>query len=164
VTKFVIDTTLNNPDIPHKKGIPMPVIKDMAKISAKWKRVTSAATQEYTEGIQNPRTDWAVETAKAEAAYEKGIQASIGRKSFGKGVRAAGTEKWKSNAIEKGPMRFSQGVGLGAASYEKGFAPFREIIANTNLPARGPKGDPSNINRVAVMAKAMHDKKLSQLG
>jgi hypothetical protein len=142
----------------------MPVIKDLSKISAKWTRVTAGATQEYTEGIQNPRTDWATATAKAEASYEKGIQASIARKSFGKGVKAAGSTKWAEGAITKGPMRYSQGVGLATALYEKGFAPFRETIANTTLPARGPKGDPANIQRVAVMAKALHDKKLSQLG
>jgi hypothetical protein len=142
----------------------MPVIKDLSRISAKWSRVTAGATQEYTEGVQNPRIDWAQATAKAEGAYEKGIQASISRKSFGKGVKAAGSEKWSKGAITKGPARYSQGVTLAQADYEKGFAPYREVIANTNLPARGPKGDPGNIQRVAIMSKALHDKKNSLLG
>lgn len=142
----------------------MPAIKDISKISEKWARVAGAAGNEYAEGVANPKKDWAVETANAEKAYEQGIQKSLASKSFGKGVKKAGTAKWQENAIEKGPIRYQQGVGLAQDAYETGFAPFAQTIANTKLPARGPKGDPSNINRVAVMAKALHDKKLALRG
>jgi len=112
----------------------------------------------------SPRTDWADATAKAEERYEQGVRESISRKSFGKGVKAAGTSKWQENAIKKGPARFSEGVALGVDNYEKGFAPYREVIARTVLPTRGPKGDPKNIQRVAAMAKALHDAKVSKVG
>jgi hypothetical protein len=142
----------------------MPAIKTLDRIKAKWNRVTSAASGEYEEGVRNPRTDWKTATMGAEKAYESGIQKSIQQKAFGKGVNKAGTAKWQTNAIEKGPARFSQGVQLAEQAYADGFAPFRDVIANLKLPDRGPKGDPVNIQRVALQAKALHDKKLSLRG
>lgn len=142
----------------------MAKIKALDKIADKWTRVAGAAGAEYEEGVRNPRADWATETQKAETNYEQGVQASISRKAFGKGVKSAGTDKWQRNAIEKGPIRFTQGVQLSKKAYEDGFSPFRETIAALKLPPRGPKGDPKNILRVAAVAKALHDRKLQLEG
>jgi hypothetical protein len=139
-------------------------IKSMDRISSKWTRVSSGAGAEYEEGVRNPRADWATETKKAETTYEQGIQASITRKAFGKGVSKAGTAKWQENAIAKGPGRFSTGVALGEDAYNEGFAPYREVISRTPLPARGPKGDPKNLLRVSILAKALHDEKIKREG
>ena len=142
----------------------MPAIKSTEASAAKWARRAGNAGPEYEEGVRNPRKSWAAETAASAGAYEKGVQASIANKSFEKGVKAAGDSKWQTNAIEKGPARFQQGVNLGEDAYSKGFAPYRAVIANTALPKRGPKGDPNNINRVSVLAKALHDAKLQRKG
>jgi len=139
-------------------------IKSLDQTSAKWKRVTSGAGTEYEEGVKNPRADWATQTMNAEKAYEAGIQNAIANKSFGKGVRTAGTNKWQSNAIAKGPARFQSGVALAQDNYQKGFQPYHDVISNTKLPERGPRGDSRNIQRVAVMADALHKKKLALKG
>jgi hypothetical protein len=142
----------------------MAKIKDASTINEKWKRRAGNAQQEYTEGVQNPRADWASQTSAAEKSYEQGVQAAIGRKSFGKGVRKTGTEGWQRAALTKGPSRFSQGVTDSGDAYASGFAPYQQVIASTQLPERGPKGDPKNINRVSTMAKALHQKKLELQG
>lgn len=139
----------------------MAEIKSLSQSAAKWKRRAGSAGQEYEEGVRNTTKSWANNTAAAEKSYEQGVTAAIGRKAFGAGVKAAGDDKWRENAIEKGPQRFTQGVSLAEQNYEKGFGPYRETIANTQLPARGPKGDPNNIQRVAKIATALHNKKLS---
>lgn len=136
-------------------------IKALDRINAKWQRVTAAAGAEYEEGVRNPSADWKTETLKQNAAYKAGVQKSISLDSFAKGVEHAGTAKWQKNAIEKGPARFAQGVSLAVDAYSTGFAPYRQVISSLTLPPRGPKGDTSNINRVAVVAKALHDKKLA---
>jgi hypothetical protein len=136
-------------------------IKALDRINAKWQRVTAGAGAEYEEGVRNPTADWKSETLKANASYKAGVQKSISLDSFAKGVDAAGTAKWQKNAIEKGPARFAQGVSLAVDAYSTGFAPYRQVISALTLPPRGPKGDASNINRVAVVAKALHDKKLA---
>ena len=138
----------------------MPAIKDMNRIRDKWVRASGVAQPEYEAGINNPRSDWAAATAAAENNYTKGVQAAIQRGAFGKGVKATGSAAWKENALKKGGPRFAEGVRLSQDAYQRGFQPFADVIARTPLPARLPKGDPANINRVAVMAKALHDAKL----
>lgn len=142
----------------------MPAVKALDRISQKWARVAAASQAEYEEGVRNPKKDWASATAAAEDAYTKGIQQAVAQKRFGKGVKAAGSEKWQKNAIEKGPGRWAQGIGLSQSAYETGFGPYRSVIERTTLPPRGPKGDPANIQRVALLAKALHEEKLKRRG
>ena len=137
----------------------MPKIKSLSRISNKWKTVTPQRQAEYVDGVQNPRSDWKTSTLAATSQYERGVQQSIANKSFDKGVTAAGTSKWQDNALTKGPGRWAEGVGLGQSAYESGFGPYANIIAGLNLPPRGPKGDPANIQRVAMIAKALNDAK-----
>lgn len=136
-------------------------IKPLDAVARKWKRVASGAQLEYEEGVRNPRRSWATETAKSEDAYQKGVQAAISKKRFGAGVRKAGDAKWQENALKKGPMRYSQGVDLAEDAYLAGFQKYHAALANLVLPPRGPKGDPANINRVAIVAKTLHDIKVA---
>jgi len=142
----------------------MPAVKSLDRISAKWARVASQSQTEYEDGVKNPRTDWAEATRAAEGNYERGVQGSIQRKAFGKGVARAGTQKWQAMTLAKGPSRWANGIQVSTAAYESGFAPYREVIMRTQLPARGPKGDPKNIQRVGVLADALHKEKLSRQG
>jgi len=133
----------------------------MDRIKRKYVSATQASLAEYEAGVQNPKKDWADETKKAEKNYEAGVQAAIQRKSFSKGVEASGTANWKAKTLAKGPGRWAQGVALSEDDYAKGFAKYHTIIANLTLPPRGPKGDPKNIQRVAVIADALHKAKIS---
>jgi len=133
----------------------MPKIKAISAIAEKWARVTPARAPEYEAGIKNPKTDWATATKNAAQAYKDGITASIARGGFEKGVAEAGTEKWQRKASEVGPSRFSQGVQMAGPEYEKGFAPYRDVIERTTLPPRFAKADPRNIDRVRVMSAAL---------
>lgn len=142
----------------------MAAIKSMDRITDKWKRVAAGAAEEYRVGIENPRTDWATATKNAEPQYEAGITAAMGRKAFGKGVGKAGTSKWQAMALAKGPSRWSEGIGLSGDAYRAGFEPYARVIAGLTLPARGRKGDPKNIARVAAIAKALHDEKIKRMG
>lgn len=142
----------------------MPAVKALDRISAKWARVAAVSEEEYRNGIENPRKDWATETAKAEASYKTGVTQAATAGRFGKGVKRVGTSKWRDNSLQKGPSRWSQGISLSTLAYEKGFAPFRDALERLKLPERGPKGDPKNIQRVAAVAKALHDKKLEMGG
>ena len=138
----------------------MPPVKPLDKISKKWVRVSSQSGESYKEGIESTQKDWADATAGAESNYEAGVTAAISQKRFSAGVRRAGTAKWKANALAKGPTRFGEGVRLAENAYATGFAPYREVILNTTLPDRLPKGDPGNIDRVRVMAAALRAKKV----
>lgn len=142
----------------------MPAIKTMDRITRKWVANAASGQGSYEDGIRNPRKDWATETKNAESNYEQGVTKAISRKAFGKGVSSAGTQKWQRNSLDKGPSRWATGISLAESEYQKGFGPFRDIIEKTSLPARGPKGDPKNIQRVSVMAAALHKGKLDRQG
>ena len=140
----------------------MPAIKPVSEIAEKWARVTPGRSADYQAGIQNPKRDWAEATKAAEEAWVQGIQEAASQRRFSRGVSKAGTEKWKKKALELGATRWGPGVAAARDDYEKGFAPYAEVIARTTLPPRGPKGDPKNIERVRVLAQALHEAKIKQ--
>ena len=53
----------------------MPPVKDMSRITDKWKRMAAAAQEDYRQGVENPRADWATSTANAEGTYYKYMKA-----------------------------------------------------------------------------------------
>ena len=140
----------------------MPAIKPVSEIAEKWARVTPGRSADYQAGIQNPKRDWAEATKAAEEAWVQGIQEAASQRRFSRGVARAGSEKWKKKALELGATRWGPGVAAARDDYEKGFAPYAEVIARTTLPPRGPKGDPKNIERVRVLAQALHEAKIKQ--
>jgi len=142
----------------------MVAIKSSQEASAKWARRAGSASGEYEQGVKTPRRSWAGATSAAGAAYEAGVQAAITRKAFQNGVKNAGDAKWQKNAVEKGPARYTQGVALAQEDYEKGFQPYRQALSALVLPARKAKGDASNITRVALVAKTLHDVKMQIQG
>ena len=133
----------------------MPMVKGIAKIAEKWARVTPMRASDYEAGVRDPLRDWATNAGAANAAYKAGVTEAVAKDRFLSGVKKAGTEKWKRKAVEVGPARFSQGVQVAQPDYEKGFAPFRDVIEKTTLPPRFAKGDPRNIDRVKVIAAAL---------
>jgi hypothetical protein len=140
----------------------MPAIKQLSSIASKYSRVTPERATDYALGIANPRVDWATATAAAAAVYKSAVIAAANEGRFEKGVTAAGTPKWKARATAVGPNRFAEGVALAGPDYSKGFAPYHAIIAGMNLPPRYPKGDKRNIDRVAILAAALHAAKIGK--
>lgn len=137
----------------------MAEIKDVSRIASKWARVAPQRTQDYQEGVSAPRRDWAASAGAAQATHTAAMQKAATANSFSKGVRAAGTQKWQSRALAKGPNRFAEGVAIAEPDYRAAFSPYAEVIARTTLPARFPKGDPRNLERVKILATALNAKK-----
>ncbi len=137
------------------------IIKSAADIAAKWSRVTPQRTEDYSQGVENPRKDWKAETTSAESRYEAGVTSAISKKRFGKGVAAAGTQKWQEKSIQKGTQRWGPGVQAASGDYAAGFEPYRQTISGITLPQRYPKGDARNLQRVSAIASALHAKKLA---
>lgn len=140
----------------------MPAIRNIAQIAEKWATVTPARAPQYEAGVRNPKRDWATEAAGADAAYRAGVQAAIARNAFQSGVRAAGTDKWRQGAVEKGTVRFGPGVQLGQPAYASGFGPFRDVIERTTLPPRRARRDPANLERVRAMVNALVQAKVGR--
>jgi len=133
----------------------MAAIRSIEKISKKWATVTPSRSEDYRLGVESPRRDWEAATAGAEDAYQAGVTQAIAEKRFGKGVRAAGTDKWQRNAISKGTQRWGPGVAMAEAQYAAGFGPIRDAIERVTLPPRYAKRDPRNLNRVKAIVDAV---------
>jgi len=142
----------------------MPAIKNMQTIADKWAVVAGRSGDAYQAGVEAPRKDWKSATQAGNANWKAATQAAIARDGFKSGVDKSSSAAWQEGAINKGVSRYGAGVLLGRDKYERGFAPYADVISRTQLPERKPKGDPSNIARVGVMAKALHDAKLAMSG
>ena len=138
----------------------MAEIKKLSAVREKWARVTPMRTEDYKLGIENPKRDWADETEAAKGIWKAGIDAAAVKDLFAKGVRAAGTGKWKDKALRVGPGRFAEGVMIAAPDYEKGFAPYHAAIERAVLPAKFPRRDPRNLARVKAVVDALVAEKL----
>jgi hypothetical protein len=137
----------------------MAEIKDVAAIQEKWARVTPQRTDDYKIGVSSPRRDWQKEAVAAKETHKAAMAAAAAADAYAKGVAKAGTSRWQQRALAKGPARFAEGVLVGASDYGQGFAPYQQVIKATALPARFPRGDPRNIQRVATIAAALRKAK-----
>lgn len=138
----------------------MAEIKSIAAIQEKWGRVTPGRSEDYTLGIKNPKRDWAQAATAAKESHKSAMTAAAAADSYAKGVARAGTARWQDRAVKKGPSRFAEGVIVGAADYGAGFAPYADTIKATALPARFPRGDIRNLDRVKVISQALRKKKM----
>lgn len=136
----------------------------MAKVRSgggkRWVDRASMSSEEYGQGIQNPRVPWAQATVNAADNQALGVQQAIADKRFEKGVAAAGDSKWRDKALSKGKGRFIQGVQVSQSDYEKGVKPYTDAIEATTLPTRYPAGDPRNLERVAALNRSLRARKM----
>ena len=135
-------------------------IKPLDVIVDKWQRRASAAAEDLRMGIETTEKSWSAEAAKAEPSWATGVQQAIARKAFSSGVRRAGDTKWKRKALEVGVARYGPGVSAAVEDMKAGFAPYHEVIARISLPARGPRGDPKNYDRVKKLGDALHKRRV----
>ena len=138
----------------------MAEIKSLNSIREKWTRVTPGRTEDYKIGVQNPKRDWAEETAAGKDNWKAGIEAAAAKNLFVKGVEAAGSKKWQDRALKKGPSRFAEGVYIAGPDYEKGFSRYHDAISRVDLGPRFPKRDPRNLERVKRVVDALISEKL----
>lgn len=137
----------------------MAAIRPIEQASGRWSRRSAAAAPDYQTGVQNPRRDWAAAAAEANTVYQQAVTQAAAQGRFAAGVRKAGSAKWQQMSVQKGPGRFAEGVQISAEEWAKGFTPYHQAISAVTLPARGPRGSPQNIQRVAAIATALNQVK-----
>jgi len=120
----------------------------------RWSRRASAASPDYSAGIQAASGKWQPAAIAGATNYEQGVTAAIGKKSFAAGINKAGDQKWVQRATQLGPGRFAQGVTVAQPAWEAGVAPIWAKAQATTLPTRGPRRSEGNYQRATAMAKA----------
>lgn len=142
--------------------MPVSIVPPVGRVAEKWARRAASASGEYEAGVRDTSKSWAAAAGAAEKNYTAGVAAAATAGRFGKGVAKAGDAKWKRGAIEKGPMRYAQGVGVAQGDYAAGVGPSLEVIGRTDLPARGVTGSEQNYTRSTTIGKALRAAKLAR--
>lgn len=130
----------------------------------KFKRRAAAAQGDYAAGVKKPRIPWHQAVAAAEDAYTQGVQQSIADRRYAKAATPENGAKQIAKASTLGAQRYAPGIQASGDAYDKGFRPYVDVIRNTQLPARGPKGDPQNYERSRAMGTALNDAKKARKG
>jgi hypothetical protein len=136
-------------------------VKPLASIADKWSSRAQGASQAYKDGV-SASTDWAAATAASATNWQAGVTAAASDGRFEKGVTAAGNATWQSGAINKGASRYGPGVGLAKDKFSSGFSKYAQVLTSLSLPARFPKGDPQNVQRVQAVVTALRNAKLGR--
>lgn len=165
--------TLSAPSAPASHGsdtVQLPIglvalagaiqVKDTGSIAAKFRTRASAAAPDYAAGVQSAGQAWESNTRAAVDSYQQGVQEAIARGAFARGVAAAGASKYTENAVKLGTQRYPTGVQNAEGAYARGVGRFLDVIKGLNLPARGPKGSPANMERANVVARALRAAKV----
>jgi len=141
-----------------------PKIASAADIAAKWKEVTPGRSSYYESGAVGAGSDWEANAAAAAAAFKAAISAADIEQRFRGGIKRAGAAKYDRKVRDVGVGRFGPGVLAAAPDFQAGFEPYVSVIAATELPARKPRGDPGNIDRVRAISTALNKKRLALIG
>src|SRR5260221_2090756 len=127
-------------------------VKDIGAITQKYQTRAAAAAGDYKTGVQAAGADWQAGAAAGEPNYVQGVNEAISKGRYGRGIAAAGAQKYVDNAVNLGSLRYPQGVQQAGPSFTKGMAPVLERIRSLNLPPKGPKRSPQNQARAAMVA------------
>lgn len=135
-------------------------VKEASQSAKKFVQRGAAAGADYVDGIRGSGEDWERNAEAASENWSAGVQEAITRDGFAKGVRKAGAAKFERKALDVGARRFPEGIRESESDYEEGVAPFLDVLRGLTLTPRRPRGDPSNIERVAEVAAALRRKKV----
>ena len=125
----------------------------------KWNRRATAAGPDYQAGIQAPRVPWSQGAIAASPAWNQAVTNAASKDLFAKGVAKAGDAKWLNKALSLGARRYPEGVTAAKDDYKNNFASFYDALGKVALPARAPRGDPRNLERVKAIVQTMRQTK-----
>lgn len=150
--------TLGHPLVPVSGGIDVP---SEAAIAEKYVRITQGRAQDYTAGIQATAPNEFESAAVAAApTWAAGVTQAVGRDAFASGLSGSGA-RWRRKAEQLGSQRFPSGVAGARDDMAAGIAPYVAELRGITLDPRRPRGDPANLQRVALIAQRLNARRVS---
>jgi len=143
------------------RGIVAITVKSATDSARRWSTNAGAASGEYADQAEAAAEEWERGAAAAGANFKQAISAGDIQRRFEAGVRGAGAAKYRRKVRDVGAGRYGSGVAAAESDYADGVEPYLREIAGISLPARKPRGDSGNIQRVSVIADALHKRRLA---
>jgi len=120
---------------------------DIGASAIKFGSRASAAGADYIAGVKNPRRPWQQSTIAAKDSYVTGVQDSIARGGFEKGVSSVSDGTWAGKAATKGGRNYPTAVKEATGDWQKGVQPYFSALGSLELGPKGPRGSISNYQR-----------------
>jgi len=129
-----------------------------------WRERAAAAAARYQAKAGQAGQRWEAGATRAAPNFRAAVTASDIERRYAGGVRKAGAGRYQQGVQEKGASRFPQGVQVSADRYSEAISPYLQTLQGLTLPQRKPRGDPGNIERVRLIAQALHQRRLQLIG
>jgi len=139
------------------------IVPALGDIVAKWVEEAPRRATYYEKNAPVAAPRWEANTVAAEATYKSAVTAPDIAKRFVGGVKGVKAEKFERKVRAVGVARFGPGITAAREDYERGLGPYIEELARIEVPARKPRGDPGNLDRVRAIFDALHKKRLALL-
>jgi len=124
-----------------------------------WKNRATSAAPDYQFGVSNPLNDWQANALAAKDAWRAGVTDAAGRDAYAKGVAKKPTAFWQKRTLDLGVARYPDGVSKSVDVYESEWKPYYDALSKIELPPRGARGDPKNLERVRVIVTTLRSVK-----
>jgi hypothetical protein len=111
----------------------------------------------YSKGVTGKGGRWQSGAAGAQKNYNDGIQQSISKGSYAKGVSKAGSSKYDHGVTTKGVRNWGPGMSDSAQAYTTGVSKVAGLWSQALSTPRGPKRSPANLQRMQDNVKRFQD-------
>lgn len=136
--------------------MPTPSVPAIGHVAGKWRRRVEGARDDYRDGVTAKANKWEPAATAASAAFKTAVSSSDIEQRFRSGVTRAGTAKYTKRATTLGPDRYAQAAPAAEGDFSQRMGPYLQAIGTVDLPARGPRGAPTNYNRQRPIGEALH--------
>lgn len=137
-------------------------MKTASQSGDKYVNRAGAASLDYKQGAENTSKDQAANAIASKDNYVKGVQESITRGAYEKGLSKSGKQAWLDGVRNKGAERYSGGVSNGVSKYVTNSGKYDGARAAANALPRGPKGSEANFNRSKAVGQALRNAKIGK--
>jgi len=128
-----------------------------AQARASYTQSIALVPQRYRDGV-NASSGWQAKAAAAEGIWAARVQEAAAEQRRARAIQKVSDADWKNAALNIGASRIGPGMTANSTKYEQKMSGVLNTIAGVTLPPRTADVN-SNIERVRVIANALHDKK-----
>lgn len=112
-------------------------IANAQTVAAKWKTRTSAASQDYADGVANTDKDPTALAIQAGPRLLANFTTAFNSGKWANGLRKAGKAGWQNAVATKGVQNFTNGVNNAEDKVAAAFAPLLAFESNLQSQVRG---------------------------